>query len=249
MLPAALWLALVNPAEAGIVNVFTPSVGAIEDGWHGTLTGGTTLLAGNEQKAGANTSAGLRVKHSSAHLSSLTGSAELAYALGEVVSDKSFANMRHRWQFAEPVSAFVFVQADHNALRALRIRDLAGAGLDTRIWRNEWTEAHLGVSMMAEHQVHLDGFVDDDAGIFARNSDYLTVAIKSDKVALASTTFFQPRVDDLSNWRALEELVFTVNIGKHLDWNAKAKLEHDNSPPVDIERMDLAVTSGLVVKF
>ena len=249
MSPLALLFVLINPASAGIVNVFTPSVGPIEDGWHGTVTGSTTLLAGNEKKAGADAAAGLRVKHSDTHLSSLTGSAELAYALGEVVSDKSFANLRHRWLFADPVAAFVFVQVDHNALRALQIRDLSGLGLDVKMWSNDWTEAHLGLSMMVEHQVHLEGFVDDDAGVFVRNSDYLTIAVKSERVSLASTSFFQPRVDAFSNWRALEELVFTVNIAKHLDWNAKAKFEHDNSPPVDIEKSDLSVTSGLAVKF
>ena len=249
MSPLALLFVLINPSSAGIVNVFTPSVGPIEDGWHGTLTGSTTLLSGNEQKAGANAAAGLRVKHSDTHLSAVTGSAELAYALGEVVSDKSFVNLRHRWSFADPVAAFAFGQVDHNALRALQIRDLVGLGLDVKMWGNDWTEAHLGVSMMVEHQVHLAGFVDDDAGVYIRNSDYLTLAVKSERVSLSSTSFFQPRVDAFSNWRALEELVFTVNIAKHLDWNAKVKLEHDNSPPVDIKKTDLSANSGLAVNF
>ncbi len=244
-----LLLALIVDANATIVNVFSPSVGSIEDGWHGSISAGTTLLSGNENKAAVASAAGVRVKHSDSHLSSLTGSGEVAYALGDLVSEKAFVNMRHRWMFADPVAAFGFVQVDHNALRALLIRDLAGAGVDIRIWRNDWAEAHIGLSMMMEHQVMSEGARDDDAGIFARNSDYLTIAVKSEKVTLASTSFFQPRVDKLSNWRALEELAFTVKLAEKLDWNAKARLEHDHSPPQDVETDDVSLTSGLVVKF
>ena len=147
MTPIALLFALADPAQATIVNVFTPSVGAIEDGWHGSVSASTTVLAGNENKSGVASAAGVRVKHGAAHLSALTGSGEIAYALDEVITDKAFANLRHRWMFAEPLAAFGFAQIDHNALRALQVRDLAGLGCEVRMWRNDWTEAHLGVAI------------------------------------------------------------------------------------------------------
>ena len=245
----ALLFALGQPAHATIVNVFTPSVGAIDDGWHGSVSASTTVLTGNENKAGAMAAAGVRVKQGAAHLTSLTGSGEIAYALDALVTEKAFANLRHRWMFREPFAAFGFVQVDHNALRALQVRDLVGVGTDVRLWRNDWSEAHLGVAMMVEQQILSEGVRDEDAGVHLRNSDYLTVAVKSEKVALASTSFFQPRIDDLGNWRALEELAFTVKLADKLDWTAKGRLEHDSSPPEGVKPTDLSVTSGLVINF
>jgi len=247
--PIALLFALADPAQATIVNVFTPSVGAIEDGWHGSVSASTTVLAGNENKSGVASAAGVRVKHGAAHLSALTGSGEIAYALDEVITDKAFANLRHRWMFAEPLAAFGFAQIDHNALRALQVRDLAGLGCEVRMWRNDWTEAHLGVAMMVEQQILSKGVRDEDAGVHLRNSDYVTIAVKSDKITLASTSFFQPRIDAPSNWRALEELAFTVKLADRLDWNAKGRIEHDSDPPEGVKTDDLSLTSGLVVQF
>jgi hypothetical protein len=247
--PISLLVALAMPANATIVNVFTPSVGPIEDGWHGSVTAATTLLAGNEKRAGAKTAAGVRIKHAGAHLTSLTGSGEVAYALDELITDRAFANLRHRWMFAEPVAAFGFLQVDHNALRALQIRDLAGVGLDVRLVRKDWAEAHVGVAMMVEQQRLSKGVRDEDRGTHLRNSNYLTLAVSSDKVSLASTSFFQPRVDAPTNWRALEELVLTVKLAERLDWTAKARLEHDSDPPEEVAPNDLSTLSGLVVTF
>lgn len=243
-----MWLLLTAVAEATIVNVLTPSVGSIEDGLHGSVKLGVILQKGNEDRIGANLAAGLRYKHKK-HLVSLTASGDYALAFGDVNSQRGFANLRHQWMFWEPVSSLVFAQVDHNRFRGLAVRDLFGAGADIRVWRNDWSEAHLGISVMAEHQKHSDGFIDDDAGLHARMSDYFTVAIKTKTVVLANTVFVQPRLDRWSNWRLLEELSFTVDIAKYLDWNVLFRLERDSRPPTDVEKLDLMLKSGLVLGF
>ncbi|MEZ4319920.1 MAG: DUF481 domain-containing protein [Myxococcota bacterium] len=242
------WLATMD-AHATIVNVLTPSVGVLEDGWHGSVKAGGVVLSGNEKQLGANLAAGVQYKKQR-HLTSLKASGDVTQAFGDIVAQKAFTNARHRWMFAEPVSAVGFVQVDHNRFRGLLVRDLAGAGVDIRTFRNDWTEAHLGLTMMGEHQVHGEGFVDDDAGLHARMSNYFTVAVKSESVVLASTTFYQPRVDQwANNWRFLEELSFTIDISEHLDWNVLFRLERDSSPPTGVEPLDLALKSGLVLGF
>lgn len=238
----------LSTAQATIVNVLTPSVGSLDDGWHGSVKAGGTVLVGNEDRLGANLAAGVRHKKG-VHLTSLHASGDIAEAFGDIVSRRAFVNARHQWMFEEPVSAVGFVQVDHNAFRGILMRDLVGAGFDFRLFRGDWYEAHLGVTAMGEYQVHGDGFVDEDAGLHARMSDYFTVAIKSESVVLASTTFYQPRLDVWTNWRMLQELSFTIDISKHLDWNVLAKLERDSNPPTGVEKLDLAVTSGLVLGF
>ncbi|MCB9675287.1 MAG: DUF481 domain-containing protein [Alphaproteobacteria bacterium] len=244
-----IWMLLgLSDARATIVNVLTPSVGVLEDGWHGSVKAGITVLDGNEKRIGADLASGLQYKRST-HLVALKASGDVARAFGDKVSQRAFANLRHRWLFADPVSTVEFVQIDHNAFRGLAMRDLAGAGLDFRLFRAEWTEAHLGLTVMGEYQLHSEGFEDDDAGLHARMSDYFTVAVKTETVVLASTTFVQPRLDRWSNWRFLEEVSMTIDISEHLDWNVLFRVERDSSPPTGVEPVDLALKSGLVVGF
>lgn len=246
-----MWIALsllCADARATIVNVLTPSIGVLEDGWHGSIKTGFSMLSGNEQRLGADLAAGVTWKRST-HLVSMKASGELALAFDDLVARKAFTNARHRWLFADPVSTVEFVQVDHNAFRGILVRDLVGAGVDIRVWRADWTEAHLGITAMAEHQVHAEGFVDEDAGLHARGSTYVTVAVKTDGLVLASTTFFQPRLDQPTNHRALEELSLTVDLTEHLDWNVLFKVERDSRPPTGVKPTDIALKSGLVLGF
>lgn len=244
-----LWVVLGTlDAQATIVNVLTPSVGVLEDGWHGSAKAGGTLLAGNEQRLGAHLALGLRRKRGH-HLTSLKASGDVGRAFGDVVSQRAFVNVRHRWLVHDPLSVFGFVQVDHNRFRGVAVRDLVGAGIDWRTWRTDGTEAHAGLSGMAEHQVHAEGFDDEDRGLHARLSGYFTVALKTETVVLASTTFVQPRVDDPANWRLLEELTFTIDISEHLDWNVLGRVERDARPPTGVLPVDLSLKSGLVVGF
>lgn len=241
-------LLFLATAQATIVNVLTPSIGPIEPGWHGSVKASGTVLAGNERRLSASLAAGLQVRHER-HLVRLKASSDAALAFDEVVAQKAFVNLRHRFLLKGPVSSLLFVQVDHNRFRGLSVRDLAGGGVDVRTWREDWTEAHLGLSVMAEHQIHAGGVVDDDSGLRARISSYFTVAAKTESVVFASTTFVQPRVDHPQNWRFLEDLSMTIDISEHLDWNVLLKLERDSRPPTGVDPLDVALTSGLVVSF
>lgn len=240
-----LWLSVAN---ATIVNVLTPSIGPLDEGWKGSVKAGGTVHAGNEKRTGANLAAGLTYKKEN-HLSRFHASLDVGRAFGEVTSQKAFVNARHLWQVHEGVAPFGFVQVDHNPFRGLAVRDLFGAGVDLRMGRSKHAEAHLGLSVMGEHQVHNEGFVDDDSGLHARFSTYATVAVKTEGILLASTTFFQPRVDQPANFRILQELSMTLDVNTYLDWNVLLRLEQDSRPPNDIEPFDLALRSGIVVGF
>lgn len=103
---------------------------------------------------------------------------------------------------------------------------------------------------MAEYQLLSIDAVDSDAGLHPRGTSYLTMAIsKDDQISLASTSFFQPRLDDLSNWRFLEELALTVDVTKRVDWTVVAKLELDSQPVQGNVGYDLSLINGLVFSF
>jgi hypothetical protein len=242
-------LLLSSLSSAAIVNVLQPAVGPPELGNSGSLSLSARVLQGNETRLSATGAAGFR-HVSEAHLVRVQISGERAMAFDEVLADKAFAHLRHVWTFHDPFATFAFVQSDRNAFRSLQLRSLAGGGVQARLWRNDWTEAAFGVGAMAEYQLLSEGAVDSDAGLHPRGTSFLTMAISRDgKISLASTSFFQPRLDDLSNWRFLEELALTVDVTRRVDWTLVAKLELDSQPVPGNEGYDLSLVNGLVFSF
>lgn len=242
-------LLLSSLSSAAIVNVLQPAVGPPEQGNAASISASARMLRGNETRLSVNGAAGFR-HVSKAHLFRVQLSGERAVAFDELLADKGFAHVRHVWSFHDPVATFAFVQSDRNAFRDLQLRSLAGGGVQGRLWRNGWTEGTVGVGAMAEYQLLSPEAVDNDAGWHPRGTSFLTMAISRDgQVELASTTFFQPRLDDWSNWRLLEEMALTVDLTERLDLTLVAKLEVDSQPVQGNERYDLSVTNGLVFSF
>lgn len=242
-------LLLSSLANAAIVNVLQPAVGPPDPGNAASISASARVLRGNETRLSVSGAAGFR-HVSEAHLLQVRLSGERAVAFDELLADKGFAHVRHVWTFHDPVASFAFLQSDRNAFRDLQLRSLAGGGAQVRLWRNDWTEGTLGAGAMAEYQLLSPDAVDSDAGWHPRGNSFLTMAVSRDgQVELASTSFFQPRLDDWSNWRFLEELALTVDLTARLDLSVVAKLEVDSQPVLGNERYDLSVTNGLVFSF
>jgi len=248
-LPFGMWsLFLIAPgsASASIVNVMSPSVGELEDGLGAQLGLQLAHDSGNEEKWKAGGLAGLRwVKDSQAFL--FKASVERGATFGMDTTDKGFAHARYRWEFSDPWRAFTFVQVDHNGFRDLLVRDLAGLGIERRLWRTERSEASFGTAVMSEHEILGTG---GTSPLGFRSSSYFLAAIDlGEGLNFGSTTFFQPRVDDLEDWRLLEDLVLSVGISEHLSWTASWKLEIDSAPPEGIGQWDSSTRSGLSFRW
>lgn len=239
---------LLGLAQAAIVNVLSPQVGAPEPGVHGSLRAGGRVALGNVDMSVLELSSGVRFV-GDRHTVLLSASGNRTLATDVLTVDQGFLHLRDTWSFSDPWATYVFLQADHNAFRSMQLRNLAGAGVQRRLWRTEWTEATLGTSLMGEYQLLTEGAEDEDAGLHARSSSFLTLAFAGDWGVAASTTFFQPRVDLPSNLRVYEELSLTLHLTEHLDWNAVGRVEWDRDPPVGREAVDLTASTGVVASF
>lgn len=242
-------LLLASLSQAAIVNVLQPQVGPPDPGRAVSMKVGGTLLEGNEQRLSVNGALGAQFVGQE-HRVLLRVSGERAVAFDTVIADKAFVHARETWAFSDPWATVLFVQSDRNAFRDLQLRALGGGGLERRLFRTDWSEGTLGVGAMGEYQLLDADAVDSDAGWHPRGNSYLVLAIShEDGVELASTTFYQPRLDAWSNWRLAEELSLTLEVSEHLDWSVVGKLQVDSQPVQGNESYDLSVVSGLVLSF
>jgi hypothetical protein len=234
----------IEGAQASIVNVLAPSVEAPEEGWTREIKVSVTLEQGNEDKLGVAALGGARwVSGPDQWL--LKGSVERAVNFQEIITDRAFAHLRYRREFGE-WAGFGLFQADHNAFRDLLLRDLAGVGVERRLWRSDTSMAAVATALLVEHEVLTGEQILEVSDLIYRNSTYVLFALQASGLSLASTTFFQPRVDDLADWRLLEELSLSMSLGEHLAWNARWVFAVDSRPPTEVGTWDSAVKSGLV---
>lgn len=242
-------LLLSSTALAAVVNTLSPSIGPPEEGHSASIGVGGGASFGNTEKTSISGGAGYEGVAGD-HAWQVALSAEHTTVDGNKHTQNAFVAARYGWTFRDPWTLYGFVQADHNDNRSLILRDLVGAGIDRRLWRTEKAEAHLSATVMSEHQIHVDGVVDDDAGFNARGNVTMTHAFALDEgVSLTSVTYFQPRLDRPENWRVFEELVLEVSINERLTWSYSGTLEHDREPPAGVAATDVVLSSALGVSF
>jgi len=237
---------LMGLAAAEVVTVLTPSIGAPEPGSTGTIAAGMSLARGNKTQNLWSGAVDTRwVNKKTNHQLLFTAAGDYGEAFGQVNTQDLFAHIRYRWAFLEsaPLVAFGFAQTQHDAFKSLDLRNLIGAGLEYRLWRAEWTEAWVGSAVMGEHE-RLS--TDNQDGYFVRNSSFVLLAVQlDDALVLGSSTYLQPLLTDLADWRLLEELSLSGKFGEHFGWKGAFTLSHDRQPPTGVEPTDLSVSSGL----
>ena len=199
--------------------------------------------AGNEDKQKFSVLAGVR-RVQGAHQTLLKASLDRATTFGETSTDRAFVHLRHRLEFADSWATFGFAQLEHNGFRSLQVRDLFGLGIERRLWRTERTAGAVASALMSEHEVLLISV--DPLPPRIRSSNYFLLAVDLGQgVTLGSTTFFQPQIADLSDWRLLEDLTLNVSLGQRLSWSVSCKMEMDSRPPEDVNPWDVVVKTGL----
>lgn len=146
----------------------------------------------------------------------------------------------------------VFAQVEHDRFRRLTFRKLLGTGPRFALMQGEPLAAYLGTAYMLESET-LDvqaGSGDDSAPLAHRSSSYLSLlAQPDDRVTLVSTTYFQPRFDEPSDYRVLSVTAAKFAISKLLTAGLTFTLRYDSEPPTGVQRTDAELNNTLGLVF
>ena len=91
-----------------------------------------------------------------------------------------------------------------------------------------------------------------DAGsenIWRVNSYLNYVQQLNHSVRVLSTTYYQPAVDDFSDYRLLEEATLSVTMTDTLSLNLSLNLSHDSKPPQSVKKTDTTYSTGIEYSF
>jgi Protein of unknown function, DUF481 len=183
----------------------------------------------------------------------ITGSGRFAESAAGPFTSQTFLHMRWTGMWHPRVGSDAFVQHQYNRFFRLQRRSLAGAGLRVEIVHDPVFLWWGGTGYMAEYELInvQPGAPDDPETLSHRWTSYLTerLTLAGGRLLLQSTTYFQPRFDDFSDFRILQELEGLARITDILGFGLTMSILHDSAPPTGVKDTDLRLTSSVRVSL
>ena len=247
----ALMIGWAVSAQA-IVNIESLRAGAPPPGYSGAMNLSVNGQSGNTDKLGIN--AGARLQW---HGGAVTDFAILRYSYGATdgVEDANnlFTHARHILQASDRTAYEEFIQAERNIFNRLSFRGLIGGGVRLKLAETpDIKSLHLGLGGFFSRETleKRAGLTDSGSENMWRFNIYLNYVQRlNDSVRVLSTTYYQPAVDDFSDYRLSEEAALSVRMNDSLSLNVSLELSRDSKPPQAVKNTDTTYSTGIEYSF
>ncbi|MCW9014955.1 MAG: DUF481 domain-containing protein [Gammaproteobacteria bacterium] len=168
-------------------------------------------------------------------------------------TDNGFLHLRQVWYSTDTLFWEGYAQIENDEFKRLTIRALAGGGARFKlIHKPQKHSAYIGAGLFYSKEE-----LDDAAGTTDAGTEYYTrlniyqiykYAINRNS-RLLNTVYYQPDIEEFSDYRLLEKFKFQVDINSHLSINISLDIARDNQPPENVEKTDTSYTTGFEYKF
>jgi hypothetical protein len=163
--------------------------------------------------------------------------------------NKGYQHLRYNYYITPFWTFEAFGQAQFNEVLRIGFRGLLGGGVRMNLIKKEKDQLRLGISGMYEHEEEKDTIaVHDDF----RLTSYLSFNKEFNKVISGSLIcYYQPLVDDFSDYRVSSGLGFNIKITERFGLNIDASLVYDAQPVVDpdIPKLTYSISNGISYRF
>lgn len=255
-LAAAVWLLALGPSPAAGQNILDVERLSTDEarGPHLSADLGLDLSAGNTQvlQFSGNLSTGIRTAR---HWLRLVGGVEFLRDLerGEDLVDARYAHLRYNLTLSRRVRTLHFVQVQTSRNLLLERRFLVGSGLRYRLAGGSRGRFDVASGLMFEEER-----LDEEAlapaeealtrTVRVANLASLVLALGGD-AELSNVLYFQPSVQDLGDFRLLDNLSLRAPLTGALSLQLAMEWRMDSEPPAGLDEHDLGVEAGLAVEM
>ena len=242
---------LPPPAHA-IVSIGQAMIGPVKDGLHTNLELASNGVSGTTTSN--NTLGGLfsEWKHGK-----YTDFLLLQYAYGQsngqINNNRAFAHIRHREQLSDRWGIEGFAQVMRDPVTRMVARNLLGGGVRWKLLeQTDKAAAYLGFGAFYEHEQLSPkaGTTDQLDTRTWRNNTYLVLKRQlNEHLSVYSVTYYQPALNDMANYRVLENAAGSVKLYKNLNLKLSASVYYDSRPPQGVKRTYVLYSTGITVDF
>lgn len=167
-------------------------------------------------------------------------------------TDKAFLHGRSINYLSDTQAWEVFTQIESNPFTRLELRALVGAGLRWELSKSEGVASYAGVGLFRSRE-ELDPesmTTDTDTVYNTRLNTYLVLKYKiSPHARLVNTLYYQPDINDSSDYRLLEQLGLQMDITEKLSFKISLDVSHDSMAPQTIRATDTRYRTGFEYNF
>ena len=180
----------------------------------------------------------------------------LGYQYGESNNvrsvNKSFIHYRYIHKLNNSMDWELFGQLETNEFTRLSYRGLIGSGIRYSVVNTEKHRAFLGAGgFYSKEEIEFTpGLTDDGVEEITRANFYFLSKYKiTSAMSFSNVVYYQPRLNRLSDYRALLETKLDIKIHKDLSFRLSLDIEHDSEPSQTIKSTDISYLTGFVFKF
>ncbi len=145
-----------------------------------------------------------------------------------------------RWEF--------FGQFQNNVITQIDSRFLLGTGPRFKLSQRNLFHLYMGCLFMYEREMERTSpkIMHNDI----RNSSYISFTwLPKDFLEMISTTYFQPRVNKLSDYRILNQLSFQIKATPHFSLSLKWNYLHDRFPAGTAPKTTYSFATGITYQL
>ncbi len=228
--------------------------GSAEPGFHGWIDGSLQYRSGNAPRVVVSSGARLEYVTDEVHTTFVQGAFNYGQKgeEGDAYLNKGFGHARWTAMWHPRVGTEVFTQLQFDQFLRLSLRVLGGAGVRGEVLKTDPFSMIMGAGYMIEREdLDIDETNSHPAETLNhRLTSYLLLRLHlTEHFSLISTTYFQPRLDEFSDYRLLEEAGLEVSLVKHLSLVAAFTMAHDADPPDGVEKTDIVIAPKLKVHW
>tara|TARA_B100000508_G_C11423734_1_gene259722 strand:- start:33 stop:785 length:753 start_codon:yes stop_codon:yes gene_type:complete len=167
---------------------------------------------------------------------------------GENFDNSLVSHVRYNYRFHPRIAWEAFVQGQYNKVNLINFRGLLGTGPRFKLTNSENYKFYLGTLVMYEYEE-----VDDNITPIQRNfrgSGYLSFSLyPSERVSIVSTTYYQPRFSNFSDYRISSESSLLVDLFTNFALKTTYLFVYDAIPAVGIPNSQYNFSTGITYSF
>ncbi len=172
----------------------------------------------------------------------LIGSIGSTVSEGDTLLNSGFVHLRGIYSYSTFQKWESFVQVKSDPQTGIDSRQLIGGGI--RFEFNRYLAS--GVGIMRELEIRDSAMVSD----LVRGTNYVSISYPlGDFSTISSTTYYQPALANLSDFRLANETDFAVRLNKSVFWKSQISYRFDSRTEPGVSPTDFELRQGLGLVF
>jgi hypothetical protein len=167
-------------------------------------------------------------------------------ASGNDFVNAGYQHFRYNYKVNKLLTWEAFVQGQYNLVLKLDRRYISGTGPRFRILKEENFRIYAASLYMYEYQSQDNERIQQ---FNHRISSYVSFTINFKKAEFVSTTFYQPSLEDLENFRIANDSAIDMGLGNKLHFRVGFNLLYDTKQPPGVPDLTYILRNGLTYKF